>query len=92
MKQRIVIEIPEEIYQEAIWSGYSHLYDDEVANAVADGKPLDSVLDEIKAEIEKEIITRNSDQYDYEAKWQNSGLRMALKAIEKYKAESEEQK
>lgn len=37
---QIVINIPEEIYQEAIKSGYSHLYDEEVANAVANGTPL----------------------------------------------------
>lgn len=47
------------------------------------------VLDKIRAEIEKEIIPRNSDQYDHEAMWQNCGLRMALKVIDKYKAESE---
>ena len=47
------------------------------------------VLDKIRAEIEKEIIPRNSDQYDHEAMWQNLGLRMALKVINKYKAESE---
>lgn len=51
----------------------------------------EDVLDKIRAEIEKEIIPRNSDQYDYEAKWQNLGLRMALKVINKYKAESEEE-
>ena len=37
---QIVINIREEIYQEAIDSGYSHLYDEEVANAVANGTPL----------------------------------------------------
>lgn len=38
-KVKIVIEISKEIYQEAIKSGYSHLYDEEVANAVANGTP-----------------------------------------------------
>lgn len=47
------------------------------------------ILDKIKAEIEKEIIPRNSDQYDHEAMWQNCGLRMALKVIDKYWAEKE---
>lgn len=51
-----------------------------------------AVLDKLRAEIEKEIIPRNSDQYDYEAKWQNVGLRMALKVVDKYKAESEDKK
>lgn len=46
-----------------------------------DGKS--DVLDKISAEIKQEIIPRNSDQYDYEAKWQNMGLRMALKVIDK---------
>ena len=50
----------------------------------------DDVLDKIRAEIEKEIIPENSDQYDYEAKWQNLGLRMALSVIDWYKAESED--
>lgn len=40
---KLIIDIPEEIYQEAIKSGYSHLYDEAVANAVAEGIPLDSV-------------------------------------------------
>lgn len=44
-------------------------------------------LDKIRTEIEKEIIPRNSDQYDHEAMWQNCGLRMALKILDKYKAE-----
>lgn len=48
------------------------------------------ILDKIRAEIEQEIIPRNSDQYDHEAKWQNLGLRMALKVIDKYKLESED--
>ena len=37
---QLIIDIPEEIYQEAIESGYSHLYDEAVANAVAEGTPL----------------------------------------------------
>ena len=49
----------------------------------------ESVLDKIRAEIEQEIIPRNSDQYDHDAMWQNLGLRMALKVIDKYKAETE---
>lgn len=49
----------------------------------------DCVLNSIRAEIEKYITPKNTAQYDYEAKWQNSGLRFALKIIDKYKAESE---
>lgn len=58
-------------------------------DAYADNK-VNEVLDKIRAEIEQEIIPRNSDQYDHEAMWQNMGLRMALKAIDKHKAESED--
>ena len=47
------------------------------------------ILDKLKAEIEQEIIPRNSDQYDHEAMWQNCGLRIALKVIDKYRTESE---
>ena len=43
-KISIVVNIDEEIYKEAIKSGYSHLYDEEVANAIADGKPLVEVI------------------------------------------------
>lgn len=63
-----------------------------IENLEAISKVLEQepVLNKIRSEIEKEIIPRNSDQYDHEAMWQNSGLRMALKVIDKYKAESEE--
>ena len=47
------------------------------------------VLDKIRDEIKQEIIPRNSDQYDHETMWQNMGLRIALKVIDKYKAENE---
>lgn len=50
---------------------------------------LNCVFDKIKAEIKQEIIPRNSDRYDHEVMWQNMGLRMALKVIDKYKAEVE---
>ena len=33
----LVIKLPEEIYSEAIKSGYSHLYDEDVANVVGNG-------------------------------------------------------
>lgn len=44
----VIIDIPEEIYQEAITSGYSYQYDEVVANAVAAGTPLDDVKVEIE--------------------------------------------
>ena len=37
---KLIIDIPDEIYQEAIKSGYSYQYDELVANAVADGTPI----------------------------------------------------
>lgn len=40
---KLVIEINEEIYQEAVNSGYSHLYDEEVACAVAEGTLLSDI-------------------------------------------------
>lgn len=45
---KLIIDIPEEIYHEAITSGYSYQYDEIVANAVADGIPLDDVKTEIQ--------------------------------------------
>ena len=36
----IVIKIDEEIYKEALEGGYSHLYDNVVANAVSNAMPL----------------------------------------------------
>ena len=56
--------------------------------AAQDENEVGEVLDKIGLEIAKEIVPRDSDQYDYEARWQNMGLRMALKVIYKYKAES----
>lgn len=48
----------------------------------------DELLDKIRADIEKEIVPRNSDQYNpYEVMWQNMGLRKALKVIDKYRKE-----
>ena len=37
---KLIIDIPDEIYQEAIKSGYSYQYDELVANAVAEGTPI----------------------------------------------------
>lgn len=47
---KLIIDIPEEIYQEAITSGYSYQYDELVANAVADGIPLDNDSDRAEAQ------------------------------------------
>ena len=42
-KVKLIIEISEEIYREAVNSGYSHLYDEEVATAVSEGTLLSDV-------------------------------------------------
>lgn len=44
---KLIIDISEEIYKEAVASGYSYLYDEEVANAVAEGIPFD-LIDELE--------------------------------------------
>ena len=59
--------------------------DHEILKAYSDG--ASAVLDKVRLDIAQEIITKDSDEYDYEAKWQNMGLRIALKVIDKYKAE-----
>ncbi len=69
-----------------------HTKMDEVRRAYDNAMKQEPILDKIRAEIEKEIIPRNSDQYDHETMWQNMGLRMALKTIDKYKEEVEPQK
>lgn len=53
---KLLIDIPEEIYQEAIKSGYSYMYDEVVANAVAEGTPLDDVRENVHGEWIREDI------------------------------------
>ena len=63
----LVIKIDEEIYQEAIKSGYSHLYDEDVANAVANGTPLKHHGKLIDAdEVVKEICRKHKVNSIYE--------------------------
>lgn len=45
---KIVIDIDENIYQEAVKNGYSYQYDEEVANAVAKGIPFKEHMTEEK--------------------------------------------
>lgn len=47
-KIKLVIEINEDIYQDAVNGSYSHLDDEDVACAVADGVPLNDVKAEIR--------------------------------------------
>ena len=82
---KLIIDIPDEIYQEAIKSGYSHLYDEEVANAIAEGTPLD----EVKAEIEASKWTDKDTRIERNAL--ASGLEKAIEILDNIgKAESEE--
>lgn len=72
---QLVIKISEEIYKEAISSGYSHLYDEEVATAVSEGTPLDDVIEEYveRGAITEEMIMLNKiDSIKAEIKEQKS--------------------
>ena len=77
---QIVIDIPIEIYEEAIKSGYSHLYDEDVANAVADGTPIpDNATNGqvIQTLFKPNRVERTDDDvivenYDFSKKWWNS--------------------
>ncbi len=50
---------------------------------------INKILKNIRLDIALQTIPSDSDEYDYEAKWLNMGLRIALKVIDKYKAEIE---
>lgn len=50
---------------------------------------INKILKNIRLDIALKAIPSDSDEYDYEAKWLNRGLRMALEVIDKYKAEIE---
>ena len=71
---KLIIEIPEEVYE--YWKTHKDEY--VLAEAIGKGTPLD----DIKAEIAKEIIPRDSDDYDHDVMYQNCGLRIALKIID----------
>ena len=49
---------------------------------------INKILKNIRLDIALKYITKDSDEYDYEAKWMNRGLRIALEVIDKYIAES----
>ena len=50
---KLAIEIPEEAYKLLKTDGVDWLGAEHILNAVANGKPLGSVFDDIKADIEK---------------------------------------
>ena len=77
---KLVIEIPEEYYNEmkntsVWWSG--------LKKCVLNGKTLDSVLDEIKAEIDGAELPKNRMSFF------RDGINYALQIIDKYKGKSE---
>ena len=51
---------------------------------------IKKILKNIRLDIALKYITSDSDEYDYEAKWMNRGLRMALEVIDKYKTDIDE--
>jgi len=83
---KLLIEISEEAYKLLQTDGVDWLGAEHILNAVANGKPLDDVLNEIKAEIET----------DTEKWWYGVNddcfikLSDVLEIIDKYKAESED--
>ena len=78
---KLIIEIPKATYEDLKQGKiYSSLC--EAPQGLIDGIQNGIPLDDVKAEIEKEIIPRNSDDYDHDAMFQNCGLRIALKIID----------
>ncbi len=51
---------------------------------------INKVLKNIKFDITLQTIPESSDEYDYEAKWLNRGLRIASEVIDKYKTDIDE--
>lgn len=53
---------------------------------------INKILKNIRLDIALKAIPSDSDEYDYEAKWINRGLRMALEVIDEYKDKIEKRK
>ena len=74
---KVIIEIPKELYENK--KGYLTNMDAHmICKAVQNG----TLLDDVKAEIENEIIPRDSDDYDHDVMYQNRGLKIALNIID----------
>lgn len=95
---QIVIDIDENLYTRLFDNGVDN-YDDAVdmAKSIRKGKPLDSVLDKIRAEIEQAAdkqfqiamgVTDLNERYTH-IQMENA-YRHSLNIIDKYKAENEE--
>ncbi len=87
----LVIKIPEELKRAVDNNEEYRLYTESVGHvmltAIKNGKPLDNVLDEIKAEIEMEKL---EDSPNFFIKAYNDGIERVLRIIDKYKAESDD--
>lgn len=78
---KYVIEMDEEVYKARKRGDISPWITGPILDAVANGKPLDSVLDEIKAKIDAE--SAKSFRYP---NWERAkALEWALSIIDKYK-------
>lgn len=86
---KLIIDIPEEDFE---WIN-THLYTTDfqttkrLYESVRNGTPLDSVIEDIKAELTKDYVDDNPDNFRYTTVM----LKDVLAIIDKYKAESEEE-
>lgn len=93
----LIIKISEEAYKSLQKDGVDRLCAEHILNAVANGKPLNELLDEIRAEIEQlPIKTRTNwdgccPDIDYpEIEYVDVTKATLLEIIDKHKTESEE--
>lgn len=78
---QIVIDIPEEIYNDVMTDGVLYIqYEGEIGRAIRSSTPLEKVFEDIKAEIEEQITPKESGK----SMIQNCGLSMALEIIDKH--------
>jgi len=83
---KFVIEIPEEAYKaRQRWVANPKRKIDEVDKAIANGKPLDDVLDEVRAEItHKHLSINEKSEFD---NGRTYAYEEVIDIIDKYKAE-----
>lgn len=81
---KLIIDISE--YNKE-WIGNLHFIPEElkfeIGNAIMDGTPFDSVIEDIKAEINKNIINEYTGKNEYEIAL-SDGLELALQIIDKH--------
>lgn len=87
---KLVIDIPENTYKRIQTLASNGYFEHDICGnsmrRIADGKPLDSVLDDIRAEIEMEKL---GDSSNFFVKAYNDAVDRVLAVIDKYKTESE---